>query len=147
MDYTDESCDDNYDIQFTCTNTTYKDASGKAEGDTVFVITDCASNERLIDKQDPRYDITLAAGWDLHAMQESEATDPYKNLISRSDETCSRGCYCAYNRQNVHNRFNLLTSTMPYEACDKCKSEPCYTCTEKFVGDIIRSQLPLSLRT
>lgn len=51
------TCTTNYtDIAFGCTNTTYVDSNGDADGVTVFVARDCESNSRLpFTQQDVRY--------------------------------------------------------------------------------------------
>ena len=51
------TCSSDYNITFSCTNTTYLDDTGNAQGVTIFVATDYDSNEPLSeDQQDPRYD-------------------------------------------------------------------------------------------
>ena len=49
-------CSSDYKISFSCTNTTYTDGDGNAEGFTTFVATDCITIVRLNQSyQDVRY--------------------------------------------------------------------------------------------
>ena len=136
-----ERCDSNYDIQFSCTNTTYKDADGNAEGDTVFVLTDCTTNERLQDGQDPRYQYykTPELGVDTRYLGDLQS-NPLDSI-----QTCSRGCYCGYNRNlTVDNRVkstneNFLhsrSSRAPYGACERCPDQTC-GCYSLLIGDYL----------
>ena len=104
------TCSSEYNITYSCTNTTYLDNSGNAQGITLFVATDCNSNERLsLDGQDPRYDsfemgqsvlatlffeVINATEPDVHPQD-----DPYY-FGGTSDPavlpTCLRGCLCGY---------------------------------------------------
>ena len=110
-----ERCDSNYFTRFGCTNTTYKSEDGNPEGDTVFVLTDCTTNERLSDGQDARYN-AFEDGLDLRANLKLDLRTKYTGplLVPYSGETCNRGCFCAYNRlQSVQSNVSA-----PYGTCD-----------------------------
>lgn len=116
------TCSSNYNISFSCTNATYLDTSGNAQCVTIFVATDCYSNERLPPgEQDPRYDTSQSNVAVLETMFQGviNATeqaaylsyyDPnsypnswpnsYPNGYGTPDPavlpTCLRGCLCGY---------------------------------------------------
>ena len=99
------TCSSDYNISFSCTNTTYLDSNGNAQGITIFVATDCDSNERTY-PQDPRYSdfsdidvlVTLSSTFINATYQDGGFDDQYDT--SKSDPavipTCLRGCLCAY---------------------------------------------------
>ena len=105
-------CGTNYtDIAFGCTNTTYVDSNGDADGVTVFVATDCGSNSRLpFPQQDVRY---IGDTNYMPILGNSEPTTEHPSfLIPFRDQpfpisgpaaadpkyidTCNRGCICGY---------------------------------------------------
>ena len=121
------TCSNDYNISFSCTNTTYLDSSGNAQGVTIFVATNCYSNERLSPReQDPRYDNTKSdvAVLDELAFEVLNATDPIDQLTITTDPdsygtpdppvppTCLRGCLCGYSSWGYH-----LDATI-YNFCD-----------------------------
>ena len=153
-------CDTDFDVRFSCTNTTYKDADGNAAGDIVFVLTDCATNKRNESVQDPRYQPSYTP--DLGVDTRYSADLQSKPLDSI--QTCSRGCYCGYNRhvledpkKNDLGYFTFPTrygevrrypstgidssvgrfACAPYEACDRCPDEEC-GCYPLLIGDYDR---------
>ncbi|KAL8756905.1 MAG: hypothetical protein Q9184_004355 [Pyrenodesmia sp. 2 TL-2023] len=139
MDNTHAYCDSNYNYLFDCTNTTYKDADGNAEGDTIFVKTNCSTNERIDPGQDPRYDLRVAPM--LHA----SLSDPsgrfsgpnFQKPTPLSDDTCTRGCYCAYNR-GPFNVEQTDTWRMPYKVgCDTSQEGLRDYCVNKLLTDLI----------
>ena len=90
-------CSSNYtDIAFGCTNTTYVDSNGDADGVTVFVAKDCATGERLSYVQDIQYNHlkgnipVLSTGLANTFSSDVAAPDP------NDTDTCNRGCICGY---------------------------------------------------
>ena len=93
-------CSSNYtDIAFGCSNTTYVDSNGDADGVTVFVAKDCATGERLSYDQDVQYDDlddnipVLSSGLANTFFADglgTAAPDP------DDTDTCNRGCICGY---------------------------------------------------
>ena len=101
------------DIAFGCTNTTYVDGNGNADGVTVFVAKNCRTGERLpYDQQDVKY-----GGFNNNRpiLAVSQLTDPTSvlseinttNILVNPPEgdvlpdpvdvdTCNRGCICGY---------------------------------------------------
>lgn len=121
------TCSSNYNISFSCTNTTYLDSSGNAQGVTIFVATDCYSNERLSPgEQDRRYDTTKSniAVLDTLASEVLNASNEIDVLTTEIDPdsygtpdpavlpTCLRGCLCGY---SVRKSFEDATV---YSHCD-----------------------------
>lgn len=135
IDNTYEYCDSNYNFQFDCTNTTYKDADGNAEGDTIFVKTDCWTNQRFPDGQDPRYNLQYAP------FLSASLFDPiiggtFQKHDPQSNKTCTRGCYCGYHR-GIHDIEQPDPSRWPYQACDFCPTGVCPYCVNKILNDFI----------
>ena len=109
------TCSSDYNISFSCTNTTYLDSSGNAQGVTIFVATDCYSNERLSPgEQDPRYDTTKSNNAVLNALASevinatelsAEVTNHDPNAYGTLDPavlpTCLRGCLCGYSGRKI----------------------------------------------
>ena len=105
------TCSNEYTIAFSCTNTTYKDSNGNAEGITIFVTTDCNTNERLgPNQQDPRYVNQLEDPFGVYESLKSDLTPSYDEIGNDFDKTqngyltrdpdvfpsCARGCLCSY---------------------------------------------------
>ena len=138
------TCSSDYNITFSCTNTTYLDSNGNAQGVTIFVATDCVSNERLSpDQQDPRY-LSIAQGQIVldellfTVTNDSETLGPDLNDASLSSvspdppvlppyyatpdpsvlPTCLRGCLCGYSDDQMFD-------TTLYSSCD-CQSSLAY---------------------
>ena len=115
------TCSNNYTVLFGCTNTTYTDENGNPEGDTIFLLTDCMTNERLTDGQDPRYVFDEDADGDPEPSQPSNLTVQLSDTIQpfeRQDpdgwRTCERGCLCGYSQ--LLQPFSTIEA--PYDACD-----------------------------
>ena len=111
-------CSNNYtDIAFSCTNTTYVDGNGDADGVTVFVAKNCTTDKRLgSDHQDVKYSGNSNDVPILGFSESTEATfvvaegnimtHPTRHGDSPAapdpgdDDTCNRGCICGYSPQN-----------------------------------------------
>ena len=112
--WVEPACSSEYtDIAFGCTNTTYLDGNGNADGVTVFVAKNCTTGERLpYDQQDVKY-----RGFNNNRpiLAVSQLTDPTSvlseinttNILANPPEgdvlpdpvdvdTCNRGCICGY---------------------------------------------------
>ena len=153
------TCSSDYNITFSCTNTTYLDSNGNAQGVTIFVATDCVSNERLsTDQQDPRY-LSIAQGQIVldellfTIINDSETLGPDPNDVSSSSissdspvllpyyatpdpsilPTCVRGCLCGYSD-------DLLFDTTLYSYCD-CQSSLAYLFIYLAVSDGYASEV------
>ena len=126
-----QSCDSKHDTLFGCTNTTFTDQNGEPEGDVVFVNTNCTSNERLAQGQDPRYYSELPIAFEGISDQQSVSLNvsisgfqPFPPEFQRQDpvgdETCFRACLCGYTL-SLGGGGDLLPSTSlaPYQVC-KC---------------------------
>ena len=91
------TCSSDYNITSQCTNTTFLDSNGDAQGITVFVVTDCYTNEPLGAGQDPRYaplfSQYIRANYE-HNPNSTTILLNSKNLISY--ESCRRACLCGY---------------------------------------------------
>ncbi len=132
-----ETCSSDYATIFGCTNTTYSDKNGNPGGDTVFVTTDCSTNVRILDPQDPRY-VGEAYGFTtLTVADQSAANQGYIGGVGdraahASDETCNRGCLCGYSIETplLASGFSSPTIDSPYDACD------CNTTLTEFYGDL-----------
>ena len=121
------TCSSDYNITFSCTNTTYLDSNGNAQGVTLFVATDCDHNERLsLDQQDPRYDTIeedqpVLAQLSLTAINETDQYDhnAYNDpsFYTTPDPpvlpTCLRGCLCGY---SGYSDYSSSTNTL-YNLC------------------------------
>ena len=109
-------------MTFGCTNTTYLDSNGNAQGVTIFIATDCEYNTPLpLGKQDPRYaaisinDLVLYDGLsedfrygiDEYALPSTEPSWPQDPAVL---PTCLRGCLCGYSS----------ASSMPDSVYDYC---------------------------
>ena len=95
-------------MTFSCTNTTYLDINGNAQGVTIFIATDCSFNNELPSfKQDPRY-LAFTTG---DTVLEDRLSDQFASEIrgyplTANDfsgpehpavlPTCLRGCLCGY---------------------------------------------------
>lgn len=120
------TCSSDYNITFSCTNTTYLDSNGNAQGVTIFVATDCDSNERLSpDQQDPRYypiydSENILEQLSLTAIIESKSgdPDPYIDYDATPDPsvlpTCLRGCLCGYSPNDTQDDAAIMI----YRYCD-----------------------------
>ena len=126
-----QSCDSKHDTLFGCTNTTFTDQNGEPEGDVVFVNTNCTSNERLVQGQDPRYyselhfffeDIGDRQGVSLNVSVSGFQPFPpeFQTQGPFGDETCFRACLCGYTL-SWSGGVDLIPSTSlaPYQVC-KC---------------------------
>ena len=100
-------CSTNYtDISFSCTNTMYLDSNGDADGVTVFVSTECGSNERLpFSQQDAKYsnfnnNIPLLVPGQVYAFPANSAVRSFGEGAAAPDpsdvDTCNWGCICGY---------------------------------------------------
>ncbi|KAL8861898.1 MAG: hypothetical protein Q9178_001767 [Gyalolechia marmorata] len=108
MDKTHEYCESDYTIRFGCTNTTYTDSDGKAEGETIFIETQCRTNvQDNIDDQDVRYE-NLVKGT-LISFPRELYRKPQISPTPFSDDTLTRYRDAARNE--------LPPRKAPYEAC------------------------------
>ena len=126
-------CSNEYAIAFSCTNTTYKDSNGNAEGITIFVTTNRTTNERLApNQQDPRYvnqrvnpfSVYEALVTDLNFtsdLAKTEAENTPSESLSTNERyltpdpdvfpTCARGCFCSYAPQLYTREFSIAVYT------------------------------------
>ena len=112
--WVEPACSSEYtDIAFGCTNTTYVDGNGNADGITVFVAENCTTGERLpYVQQDVKYD---GFNDSTPILAVPQLTDPTfvlseintTNILATPPEgdvlpdpvdvdTCNRGCICGY---------------------------------------------------
>ena len=121
-DTTMTACSNTYNTSVGCTNTTYKDAGGNAEGSTVFVAQNCSNGFlRPPAKQDARYaNAVLDVGRAF--VQYSEADGQYPSAggywpiqESPGKATCDRGCECSY--VDIVPESQGL-GTLPYSFCN-----------------------------
>ena len=123
-----QSCDSKHDTLFGCTNTTFTDQNGEPEGDVVFVNTNCTSNERLEQGQDPRYysEVTVESIF-LHQGESPSVSisefQPFPPKFRRQDpvgdETCFRACLCGYTIKWFGSADVIpSTSLAPYQVCN-----------------------------
>ena len=120
-----ETCSSDYVTIFGCTNTTYSDKDGNPGGDTVFVTTNCSTNVRLSDPQDPRYLGEEYGSTTLTVADQSAGNEVYIGGVGdlaahASDETCNRGCLCGYSMKAslLGDIVSPSTIEYPYDACD-----------------------------
>ena len=112
---------------FGCTNTTLTDRNGEPEGDVVFVNTDCTTNERLVQGQDPRYYSLLSeeveqeyAENTLLSVSNSDYEPPFQRQDPDGDETCFRACLCGHVLVDTAGHNDPIgTPLAPYQVC-KC---------------------------
>ena len=116
-----QSCSSSHDTLFGCTNTPFTDQNGEPEGDVVFINTNCTSNERLLEGQDPRYYSLFALETDDAEIsvsisrfeQEVQTPDP------SGDETCFRACLCGYTETGEDGSdAPASTPAAPYQVCN-----------------------------
>lgn len=113
------TCSASCDTVFGCTDTLYKDEDSNPGGDTLFVSTDCETNERLdYRSQDARYDLDFPDSLlDVRADLRNYTLDEELSIASKgpfADETCYRGCLCSY-KQGM---FGGDTAFAPYNSCN-----------------------------
>ena len=102
---------------------------GNAEGDTVFVKTDCSTNQRLLDGQDDRYNLSSGSHYlTAYNVESDNDHSPFVTLTPSSYETCRRACYCGYIR-------DMPEGTTPYEACNRFTDEGEHTCGDLILRD------------
>ena len=94
-------CSTNYtDIAFSCTNTTYVDSNGEADGVTVFVAVNCTTGGPLpYSYQDAIYssiDSPLATLSEAVANETFAFAPGAAALYPKDLDTCNRGCLCGY---------------------------------------------------
>ena len=121
-------CSSEYtNIAFGCTNTTYVDGNGDADGVTVFVVKNCTTGRRFdSDQQDVKYngdadDIPILG---VPELKEETYVGPEGDTLiypARPGEspaaqdpadydTCDRGCICGYSPNKDQN----MTYTWPF---------------------------------
>ena len=132
-----QTCSSDYTTIFGCTNTTYSDKQGNPGGDTVFVTTNCSTNERLHDlspngslhdSQDPRYLVEAYGGTAL-TVADPTTDESYTSVGDTSEETCDRACLCGYSLGTaLLGSISPLTIDSPYDACD---------CQNRFAGTFV----------
>ena len=121
-----QSCGSSHDTLFGCTNTTFTDQNGEPEGDVIFVNTNCTSNERLMQGQDPRYypnfdfdlgnikpnpqSLNVSISELQPLLQTFQRQDPF------SDQNCFRACLCGYT-VNIDEEIPG-TIFAPYQVCN-----------------------------
>ena len=131
-------CSANYtDIAFSCTNTTYVDSNGDADGVTVFVATDCGSNDRLpFNQQDVKYSSLnnnvpiLVSGIDeflTNSVSSALSGIDAMNILPGEGpaapdpidvDTCNRGCICGYS-PNQTQTLSFFSPMVPaYILCE-----------------------------
>ena len=132
-------CGTNYtDIAFSCTNTTFVDSNGNADGVTVFVATDCGSNDRLsFNQQDVKYtssknnlpqlvpgtdEILTNSNPELAGISATDiGTPPTGEGVSAPDpndiDTCDRGCICGYSPNKTQTQPNFRSIYPAYLFC------------------------------
>ncbi|KAI4180945.1 MAG: hypothetical protein L6R41_006918 [Letrouitia leprolyta] len=141
------------------------DADGNAEGDTIFVKTDCRTNIRLDTGQDSRYTGgILADTLDLSAFNSDGHLSQYSPLKLDSYQTCQAACHCGYSRGDVGDQFfkNVKADpgrreralnfrlydvsnaiNKPYKACNNVNGpDSAYTCARilfQFYEDLVTS--------
>lgn len=113
------TCSAAYDTVFGNTYTLYNDGDGNPGGDTVFVSTDCETNEGLhYRSQDPRYDVDFPGSLlDVRADLRNNTLDEELSIASKgpfADEACYRGCLCSYKQGPLDGD----TALAPYNSCN-----------------------------
>ena len=132
-------CGTNYtDIAFSCTNTTFVDSNGDADGVTVFVATDCGSNDRLsLSQQDVKYsslnnnvpllfpgtdDILTNSNPALAGISAPDIGQPTGDGVTAPDpndiDTCDRGCICGYSPNKTQIPQNIPSIHPAYSFCE-----------------------------
>ena len=100
-------CSSNYtNIAFGCTNTTYVDSNGDADGVTVFVSKDCATGKRFSYDQDVQY---RDHDGNVPVLSTGAALDPY----DADADTCKRGCICGYSANTTQTLSVQLPIQLP----------------------------------
>ncbi|KAI9699963.1 MAG: hypothetical protein M1836_002497 [Candelina mexicana] len=86
-------CKGEQEIKFICNNSPFLDRDGNAEGITMFVATDCVTNEIMpLEQQDPIYSLLNISNYSVAGgLLEQSTSESYE-----PEDLCERACLCGY---------------------------------------------------